>query len=39
MRPLVDLEENEMEQLKVEADGSIYLDITKKKIVTIEFVG
>jgi hypothetical protein len=35
---LVNLEENEIEQLKIEADGSVNLDITKKKIVTIEFV-
>jgi hypothetical protein len=35
---LVNLEENEIEPLKMKADGSVKLDITKKKIVTIEFV-
>lgn len=35
---LVDLEENEIKPLTLEADGSVKLDITKKKIVTVEFL-
>lgn len=35
---LVDLEEKEVKPLKLEADGSVKLDITKKKIVTLEFL-
>ena len=34
----LNLEENEVEVLKLEADGSLNLHITKKKIVTIEFL-
>ncbi|MCP4379618.1 MAG: hypothetical protein GY794_26050 [bacterium] len=35
---LVDLEEIEIETLPLDADGAVSLDITKKKIVTIEFL-
>jgi hypothetical protein len=35
---LVDLEENEIEELTLDADAAVKLDVTKKKIVTIEFV-
>jgi len=36
---LVDLEENEIDVLELDGDGAVNLDITKKKIVTVEFVG
>jgi len=35
---LVDLEELETEELALDADGAVCLDITKKKIVTLEFL-
>lgn len=35
---LVDLEENELEELSLDADGAVSLDVTKKKIITLEFV-
>ena len=35
---LVDLEENEMEVLPLDSDGAVALDVTKKKIVTLEFL-
>ncbi len=35
---LVDLEELETEELALDADGAVNLDVTKKKIVTIEFL-
>ncbi len=35
---LIDLEEFETEALTLDADGAVSLDITKKKIVTIEFL-
>ena len=35
---LTDLEENETELLELDADGSVSLDVTKKKIVTVEFL-
>ena len=35
---LVDLEENESEPLVVDSDGSVKLNIGKKRIVTVEFL-
>jgi len=35
---LVDLEELEIEELVLDSDGAVSLDITKKKIVTVEFL-
>jgi hypothetical protein len=35
---LVDLEENEIEEIPLDADGAVSLDVTKKKIVTLEFL-
>ena len=35
---LVDLEELETEELALDANGAVNLDITKKKIITIEFL-
>ncbi len=35
---LVDLEESETEVLPLDADGAVALEVTKKKIVTIEFL-
>ena len=35
---LVDLEESEIEELPLDAEGAVNLDVTKKKIVTIEFL-
>jgi mannosylglycerate hydrolase len=35
---LVDLEENEIETLPINDDGSVNLDVTKKKIQTLEFL-
>jgi len=35
---IVDLEELDTEALILDADGAVSLDITKKKIVTIEFL-
>jgi alpha-mannosidase len=34
---LVDLEENEMETLTIDPNGGVRIDVTPKKIVTIEF--